>query len=102
MWENSSAYSRVRFEDIAPITSIENIAPKYHKALNKPQHQQTSKTLKSVNTNFDKNANKVKPIKANYINTEKLILCLMETLQWLHLGVQPIFQVILLFEQKYL
>ncbi len=37
--------------------------------------------LTSVNTNFDKTPTKVKPNKANYFNIEKLILCLMETLQ---------------------
>jgi hypothetical protein len=58
--------------------------------------------MRQVNTNFDENTNKVKPTKANYNNIEKLILCLMETLQWLHLEMQPIYQVILLFEQKYL
>ncbi len=41
MWKNSSAYSRVRFEDIAP---------KYHKALNKPKHQQTSKFQRQLTT----------------------------------------------------
>ncbi len=54
------------------------------------------------NISKQQNANKVKPTKTNHNNIEKLILCLMETLQWLHLEMQPIYQVILLFEQKYL
>jgi hypothetical protein len=75
MWENSSAYSRVRFEDIAPIT------PKSRKGAQQTLTSTNIKISKLVNTNFGENTNKVKPTKANYNNIEKLILCLMETLQ---------------------
>ncbi len=92
MWENSSAYSRSRFEDKHQYNIFEDIAPISSIATTK-----TNMALNNTLTSTNKNANK-----ANYNNIEKLILCLMETLQWLHLEVQPIFQVILLSEQKYL
>ncbi len=96
MWENSSAYVRVRFDDIAPKNNHN-----HRRSTNIHNTNKLHNSLISFNTKCD-NANKVKPATANYNNIEKLILCLMETSQWLHLEVQPIYQVILLFEQKYL
>jgi hypothetical protein len=56
MWENSSAYSRVRFEDIAP----KNIQKQPQNQYSAQQHLNINKhqILTSVNTNLDKNANK--------------------------------------------
>ncbi len=100
MWKNSSAYSRVRFEDIATITSKNNHKNQY--GAQQPLNINKHLNFKVSQHQLRRNTNKVNPTKANYNNIEKLILCLMETLQWLHLEMQPIHQVILLFEQKYL
>ncbi len=78
MWENSSAYSRVRFEDIAPITSFKIL---------QQQRQQHQEKRRSTNLNKHRNPNlsqhqlRQNANYANYNNIERLILCLMETLQ---------------------
>jgi len=81
MWENSSAYSRVRFEDIATITTNNTQINK--KALNNPvtstttlQHQPTPKFQSQLTPTSTK-----RQLKANYNTIEKLTLGLMETLQ---------------------
>ncbi len=46
MWENSSAYSRVRFEDIAPIAPTTTPITSRKTALNKPQQKLTPTSTK--------------------------------------------------------